>query len=260
MNKTFMKWLALPVMVALLGAGCGGSSSTGTDAGTGSTGSPVAGGGGTKSGSGNCFNAYYPLTAGSSISYNSVSGGESVPFTIAVKEHTNSKIVLEYTFTIEGRELKIDNELVCENGTIRGKGHFDMAQAFLGIDLRYEVLEMEGEIMPADVRVGSEWTLTNRVKMITSDTSPIGQMMNGRIASAKIVSKVVGEENVTVPAGTFRALKIEQEVTSSGEIAGRPYSTTSDNVAWYAKDVGLVKSQSSAAGGSFVMEAQTITR
>ncbi len=259
MNKNLLKWLALPAMLALLGQGCGRPAPAPGTTGTGAGGSGTVAGG-TTGGSGTCFNAYYPLNAGSSITYNSTTGDQNVPFTVSVLEHDSEHIVLEYAFTVEGRTAKINNELVCENGTIRGKGHFDFAQAFLGIDIHYEVLQMDGEIMPADVRVGSEWTLTNRVKMVTDDTSPIGTLMNGRIASTKIVSKVVAEESVTVPAGTFRALKIEQKVTSSGEISGRPYSTTADNFAWYVKDVGLVKSQSTASGSAFVMEAQTITR
>ncbi|MCC6563504.1 MucBP domain-containing protein [Candidatus Uhrbacteria bacterium] len=259
MNKNFLKWLALPAMLALLGQGCGRPAPAPGTTGSGAGGAGTVAGG-TRGGSNDCFNAYYPLNAGSSITYKSVSGDQVVPFTISVLEHDADSIVLEYTFTVEGREAKITNELACENGTIRGKGHFDFAQAFLGIDIRYEVLRMEGEIMPADVRVGSEWTMENEVKMITSDTSPIGRLMNGRVATTKIVSKVVGEESVTVPAGTFRALKIEQTVTSGGEISGRPYSTTAENFAWYVKDVGLVKSQSTATGGAFTMEAQTITR
>lgn len=253
MNNPLMKWLALPIMVSLLGAGCGSTPSpTGS---SGAPGSPVA-----SSGSGRCMNLYYPLEAGSKIVYKMRTGDQNIPFTISVLEHDADTIKLEYAFVVQGREAKITNEMVCENGTIKGKGHFDFASAFLGIDLRYEVLEMTGEIMPATLRVGTAWTMTNKVKaIVTGAPGPIGQMMNGRISSSKIESKVVGEESVTVPAGTFRALKIEQKVTSSGDIGGRAYSNTATNYAWYVKDVGMVKSQSGEGASGFVMEAQTIT-
>lgn len=254
MNKNLMKWLVVPAMLALLGQGCSRSTPPATT-GTGSGGSPTAG---TTGGSGRCMNAYYPLEAGSSIKYKMVSGGENVPFTIAVLEHTASTIVLEYTFVVDGREVKIKNEMVCEGGTIRGKGHFDFASAFLPFDVRYEVISMTGEIMPADIRVGSEWTMESQVKLITSDTGPVGRMMNGRVSRTSVKNKVVGEENVTVPAGTFRALKIDQTVETSSEVAGRPFDVTVTNLAWYAKDVGLVKSQSTSAGSDFTMVAEVV--
>ena len=47
-------------------------------------------------------------------------------------------------------------------------------------------------------------------------------------------SRVVGFENVTVPAGKFRAMKVVSEVSGSGS----PLTRTN----WYADGVGLVKS------------------
>jgi len=206
-----------------------------------------------------CLNAYYPLNAGSSISYRSVYGtGMEVPFKISVVEHDADNIKLEYDMTVQGSNAKITQELECIDGMIKGKGHFDMASAFLGIDLRYEVLELSGEILPADMRVGKEWTNVNKVKINTTDTGPIGSMLNGKVTTTKIMNKVVAEESVTVPAGTFTALKVEQTIEIQSEIAGRPFNTTSMSTAWYVKDVGLVKTQSGAGEGGFLLEAAVI--
>jgi hypothetical protein len=257
MNKNFLKWLAVPAMLALLGQGCARSTPPATTGTAPGSGSPTAG---TTSGSGRCVNAYYPLEAGSSIEYKMVSGGQTLPFTIAVLEHDNEGIVLEYTFIVEGRTSKIKHEMVCDGGTIRGKGHFDFAAAFLPFEVRYDVLSMDGEIMPADIRVGSEWDMNSQVKLVTTDTGPVGRVMNGTISTTRLHNKVVAEENVTVPAGTYRALKIEQTVRSSTSVMGRAMDTTVTNVAWYARDVGLLKSQNTAAGSDFVMEAQVVNR
>jgi hypothetical protein len=53
------------------------------------------------------------------------------------------------------------------------------------------------------------------------------------------ISRVAGFENVTVPAGKFRAMKVVSEITGGGP----PITRTS----WYADGVGLVKT-STAAG------------
>ncbi|QQR61067.1 hypothetical protein IPH19_01210 [Candidatus Uhrbacteria bacterium] len=248
--KQLQRLFAATSMIALLGAGCGAapSSPTGTSP-TPTPSRPVAG---------RCLNAYYPLDAGSSIAYRSVNGGTEVPFKISVIEHDANGIKLEYDMTVRGRNAKITNELECVGGVVKGKGYFDFASAFLGFDVSYEVLEMSGEILPADMRVGKEWVNTSKVKITTTDTGPIGSMMNGRISSTKITNKVTAEESVTVPAGTFTALKVEQTIQVESTIAGRPFNTTSNSTAWYVKDVGLVKSVSGTGANAFLLEAETI--
>ena len=50
-------------------------------------------------------------------------------------------------------------------------------------------------------------------------------------------------ETVTVPAGTFTALRVEQELTISGYGADGFMSSTQAQTLWLVKDVGLVKSE-----------------
>lgn len=236
-------------MVALLGAGCGGAAPSSPSGAAPTPSRPVAG---------RCLNTYYPLNAGSSIQYRSVNGGTEIPFKISVIEHDADGIKLEYDMTVRGRNAKITNELECVGGTIKGKGYFDFASAFLGFDVSYEVLEMSGEILPADMRVGKEWVNTSKVKMTTEDTGPVGRMMNGRVSTTKITNKVTAEESVTVPAGTFTALKVEQKIEMQFEMSGRPFNTTTNSTAWYVKDVGLIKTVSGTGANAFLLEAQVI--
>lgn len=250
--KKLQRLAAIISLVALTGAGCFDRPAADTSS---PEGSPSVG----RAPTGRCLNAYYPLNPGSSIAYRSVlGGGQEVPFKISVIEHDADNVKLEYDMTVQGRDAKIIQELECDDGVVRGKGYFDFANAFLGIEVNYEVLEMSGEILPADMRVGKEWTNVSRVKITTSDTSPIGSMMNGRISKTTIVNKVTAEERVTVPAGTFTALKVEQTITVESEVAGRPFSTTTESTSWYVKDVGLIKTQSGSGANSFLLEAETI--
>jgi hypothetical protein len=257
MNKLH-RFLAAASMVALLGAGCGSSSTPGspTTGGSGTTGGGLFGGGRE---SGACADFYAP--AGTSISYITRSGSGDVPYTIKVLEHDASHVKMQHDITVRGNTSHINNEFECDSsGRVRGRGYFDLASSMLGIDFDYEVLEMSGDIFPAELAVGTEWSSHTKVKMNTSETSTIGRLMNGAVVTTDITNKVLAEESVTVPAGTFNAFKIQQTVKLQQTLAGRPVNTETVSTSWFVKNVGSVKMQSGTGSGAFSMEAQSITR
>ncbi len=252
--KNLQRFLASASLIALLGAGCGAPSAPSpTDD------SPAMPGSGSVRGGSACGSEYYPLKEGSSITYMTRNGGSDIPFKISVLQHDATNIKLQYDITVRDTVAHINQELVCDaNGAIRGKGYFDFAQAFLGLDIKYEVLESTGEIFPSDFRVGKEWNTGFKVKITSADTSPIARMMNGQVVTTSVNSKVIAEESVTVPAGTFTAMKVAQTTTIDQSIGGRAVHTVTNNNVWYVKGVGLVKTESTSAGSTFTMEAQTI--
>jgi len=52
---------------------------------------------------------------------------------------------------------------------------------------------------------------------------------------------VEATESITVPAGTFQALRIRTTVTVSGNVLGTPINETEVQVFWVAENIGLVK-------------------
>lgn len=243
-------------MIALLGAGCGSSSTPGTPTtGSGSTGGGLFGGGSATSA---CAQYYAP--AGTSITYKTSSGAGENPYTITITENSATRIKLRHDITVRGQVSSIDNELTCEGGRVIGQASFDLASSMLGFDVDYEVLEQEGDEFPATIAVGTEWTAHKKVKMTTSDTSQIARMMNGAITTTDITTKVVAEESITVPAGTFTAFKLQQTVKLSQAIGGRPVTTTSNTTSWFVKGLGTVKTTSGTGASAFSMEAQSVTR
>jgi hypothetical protein len=66
----------------------------------------------------------------------------------------------------------------------------------------------------------------------------------------KVRFTFTGEEEVKVPAGRYKALKLESEMTSNG----RTFTAT----AWYAKGVGMVKSVS--PGGTQELKSITVAK
>ena len=67
--------------------------------------------------------------------------------------------------------------------------------------------------------------------------------------------KVEAEEDVTTPAGTFHCYKITFNTNSQGGIGGGK----TKSIMWYAKDVGLVKSEAYADNGK-LMARQVLSR
>lgn len=86
-----------------------------------------------------------------------------------------------------------------------------------------------GVSIPSRLHVGDEWTLTHEP---ASDA-----------AAAKITTthRAAGEEDVTVPAGTFRAIRVDHEITIS--TPGKDPAVTRGSK-WFAIDAGLVRSVS----------------
>lgn len=239
-------------MAALLGAGCG--SGTGSTAGSNPDSSVgnIAGNGG----SSGCLNSYYPLKAGSSIKYQMTGGSVDTPITIKVAEATATSAKLEYSFLVKGQEQSVTNEISCANGEISAKGYLDFASRLTGLDISYETDSMEGDIIPNDLSVGKEWTQTTKVTMHSSDPR-FKAVIDGKHQTTVTHSKVLGEEQVTVPAGTFTAKKVQQDIQISGEVTGASTITT-HTTSWFVKDVGLVKSETNTNGAISGMQAVEI--
>ncbi|MFA5935357.1 MAG: hypothetical protein WC787_00660 [Patescibacteria group bacterium] len=252
--KSISRFIAASSILVLLGAGCGSTTPRASETASEASPSPAVA---RSNGQEDCFNLYYPLKTGSAIAYRMKSGTMETPFTIRVVERTSTTVKLEYTFTVQGRESKLTNNLVCENGAIKSTGYFDIAQAFTGMEMSFDTISMEGEILPSDLAIGRAWNLATEVEIHTTNAQ-MKAMLDGRRQKSNIASKVIGEETVTVPAGTFNALKIEQTITMESAVMGA-HSTTTAN-AWYVKDVGLVKSDSTFGTTVSTMEAMEITQ
>lgn len=90
----------------------------------------------------------------------------------------------------------------------------------------------DGVTLPNDIQVGDDWSQTIAFTAGGGDGS-----FSGTIETSY---KAVGYELVSVPAGTFEALKIVQ--TSSMSMAGQHALDTSSNL-WYVQGIGNVKTE-----------------
>lgn len=95
-------------------------------------------------------------------------------------------------------------------------------------------------LAPADITIGQTIASSGTV------TIP-GQ--TGTSLSYSTTANILGLESVTVPAGTFNALKMQFEVTVGGTISGQPFSVSSGTTYWVVPNIGPVKEVSRDSDG-----------
>lgn len=205
-----------------------------------------------------CDHPYYPLIPGYSIDYSTVSNGQETGYTFVVDSVGADSANISFKFGAPVNAA-VSQELGCRAGTLYAKTYLDMGSVLGGVDIKTETKSVTGDIMPADLKPGVTWTTRYETTIIPGPTFPakIGNMTS----TVDSVDTVIGEETVTVPAGTFTAMKIEEKSTTSVIIPGMPTMTpqVGTSYQWWVKGVGLVKSTTgSATVGEGVVEATAI--
>ena len=178
-----------------------------------------------------CGNPFYPIVDGASWTY-SITAQENAPTTA-----THSISVVDdgsFTLTVQG-----DNSIFTLDGSCGDDGIILLDVP--GVSATYSgdgsgstlsTTNDDGVTVPDDIQVGDEWSQT---------ISVVGGSDGQLTLSATIETsyKALGYETVTVPAGTFYALKVEQNgsMTMNGTSAFETHGFI-----WYAQGIGTVKS------------------
>jgi hypothetical protein len=89
-------------------------------------------------------------------------------------------------------------------------------------------------LLKLGVKVGDKWEVEEVVAI-----GPRGPDGSPRSITAKVTYTAGNEEEVEVPVGKFKAMKVEREFTRRG--------LTTKSTTWYAARVGVVKTESSMA-------------
>jgi hypothetical protein len=206
-----------------------------------------------------CDNPLYPVVEGASWQYggtNAATGDYSFTHTF-VEIHADgfteqdvwdSGLVRTGQWSCDGGNLKA-LELGGGAGTVSTSS----------ISFVADSTTSEGVTLPATVNAGDTWS-----QLI--DINGHMQMPDNTSAAARNQATqnctAVGEENVSVPAGTFDAMKIECQVEMTITISLQdldvpPTTITSTSTLWYAPGVGLVRSESASEFGTSTLELQS---
>ena len=117
-----------------------------------------------------------------------------------------------------------------------------------GGSVDFQTTALEGVTMPASLNPGDSWSQSltlEGTQTVNSETLPVSNHVTQACTA-------VGVESVTVPAGTFDAMRVDCQVNMNItiDISGSPFTTpiTLNNTNWYALKVGLVKTVSTGSG------------
>lgn len=206
----------------------------------------------------NCDNPYYPLRLGTKASYASSAGNVASNFHWEVSEVTADHATLKYTFS---HGLSMDSEISCGPDGLLAKSYLNMGSLMAGSNVKAKTISSSGQFLPRDLSIGSQWTSTYEVE--TENDSPDAARLGMRVShmTLQTESKALGEESVTVPAGTFTAIKVETKNTMKMKLSPTMPEVKSNftTYSYFARGKGLIKSQTdNGSFGSSKLEATEI--
>jgi hypothetical protein len=190
-----------------------------------------------------CGNPLYPVRQGASWAYIN-SGGPNGTFAYG---DTISEVRADgFTLTSQFNDLTRTQEWACEAGGLKALelgGGTTASVTTQGITAEFTTSDITGFSLPKDLFSGMQWhyglTIEGIIPMPTGEQA----QSNGTYL---VTSQEMGRETVTVPAGTFEAVKIQTSSTVDilvpfgNEQVPIKYSGTS--MIWYAPGVGYIKS------------------
>ncbi len=200
---------------------------------------------------GACDNPYYPIIAGATWTY-SLTGPVTDTFTRSIIAVSSDGFTDQDVF---GTGVTRSGLWKCEAGSLIGldPGGNSGATANVQTDnlnASFQTTSMEGVSFPAVIDAGTAWS--------QSFTIEGTQSINGQdIASKNQTTNsctVGGNESISVPAGTFSAVRVDCQTSMTITIvmngAEIPTSINLTSTTWHAEGVGMVKTASTLSDGS----------
>lgn len=202
--------------------------------------------------SGACANAYYPVSPTIKREYRVSYEGD------VIKPATYTETLLDIT----ADSFKVKTAFAGDSGVTHGwkcSGEGLAALEYANVNvanqnqsnmqLDVKTISSRGVFIPSENnwRVGYKWSNEYNVvgTMQGAGAAPSGEMKS----NVTLEHEIVGEETVTVAAGTFNTFKVKSKITqkgtmlmTSGPAVSVPLNVSFDLIIYQAKGVGLVKS------------------
>lgn len=199
-----------------------------------------------------CDNPYYPVREGSTWNYASTNTiADDYSFTDTITSILDDG----FTLTTKFKSLTRIQEWTCTPAGIVAVelGGGLTAQS---INLKIETQNASGVTYPKEINAGDTW----QQALDFTGTMDIAGQEGEATGTTQSDFTAIGTESVTVPAGTFDAMKvgIETTININVNLSGItvPVTFTGTTTSWYVKDTGWVKSVSE---GSFAGQSYTET-
>ena len=188
-----------------------------------------------------CSNVYYPVREGATWTYkNTGSPAGEFNFTDTVR----SVRADGFTLTSQLNELTWTQEWACQpEGLVALElgGAPAVTLTAQGIDLDLEINSVSGVTFPREITAGDQWQHTLDFDGQVALAGQSGEAQGNALTRFT----ALGNETVTVPAGTFEARKIQVEPSLNFNVGFRgfslPVTVGGTYTYWFVPTVGWVK-------------------
>ncbi len=191
-----------------------------------------------------CDHPYLPMRSGSSWSYATPDG----TMTWSISGASGSDASGAATMEIAMPEVSMTVHWSCSSAGIVSYDFGNLTAAGLGDVANLDVVDSSGAFLPAAdlLAPGYSWPSNYTVVMHVSQE---GFAMDWTMAVSETWT-ATGIESITVPAGTFEALRVDGNESVSMTGMGQDVNVTVSMTYWYAKGVGVVRYTSSTSEGT----------
>ncbi len=195
-------------------------------------------------GTGLCANTLAPVKEGATWTYANTGGPVSPStFTVTITEVRPDGFT--DSFKVDD-SVAVDQRWACQpNGLLAqslGVGQGALALSSQGFKADLDTSNPTGVTLPANVQPGMKWNYGLGLAGSLEDGGLSGQATG----SVSTDMQAIGMESVTVPAGTFNAMKVQSVSTFSVSAASQgfsiPITAVLNSTFWFAPNVGWVKS------------------
>lgn len=197
---------------------------------------------------GNCQNSYHPVGDNIERKYHIVYNKNSFPAQDYTERYTDLKddgFVAKTDF----KEVNTTINWRCTTDGLLATQYNNSIDMKSGGSSKIETLKSEGVSFPIDSKwkVGEKWM--TKYEVTQSIRNPNGQETAEAAGTIKQDMEITGAEDVTTPAGTFQTLKVQIKTLLDLKVNVKgvsvPTKVSLETTSWFAKDVGMVKSQTS---------------
>jgi hypothetical protein len=190
-----------------------------------------------------CDNPLYPVKQNATWTYfNTGAPSGDFTYTDTITEVRADGFTLTTTFD----ELTRTQAWACETGGLKALEYSGGPTANISTqnaDMSFNTLQVSGVSFPKELVPGMQWLYNLTLEGTT--TMPDGQQTKSS-GTFTVTMQEMGNETVTVPAGTFEATKIQANTTLDivGEFQGVqvPITIIGLTTTWFAPGIGQVKS------------------
>lgn len=200
-----------------------------------------------------CDNPLYPVSQGASWTYlstGSPSGDFSYTDTIVEVRADGFTLSTEFTGLVRTQEWD------CEPGGLKALEMSGTGAAASistqGTTAGFTSSDVTGVTLPKEITPGMQWQYSLKMTGATAMPGDQNAQSNG---TYNLTMQEMGKEIVTIPAGTFEAVKFQAtsliQLTADFQGVLLPLTMNSSSLIWYAPGVGFIKSiENSDFGGA----------